>query len=200
MFAEQSDAIANLARKHGIMVFSDEVYQGLSEDEPSSFADIYENAFSLNVMSKAYGLAGLRIGWIASQNKPFLNKMLNFKYYTSICGPVPSQKLAVIAVRHRDKLFERNRRIIAENLLYSDKFFSNHEDLFLYNRPMAGPIAFHKLKSNISVVDFCEGLIREKGVLLAYGGLFEKEGNYFRMGYGRKNFKVCLDMLGEYIK
>jgi len=75
------------------MVFSDEVYRGLAENEPPSFADIYENAFSLNVFSKAYGLAGLRIGWLASQNKTFLQKMLGFKYYTSICGAVPSQRL-----------------------------------------------------------------------------------------------------------
>jgi len=196
---EQIDAIAVLARKHGIMVFSDEVYRGLYENEPDSFADIYENAFSLNVMSKAYGLAGLRIGWLASQNKDFRTKMLNFKYYNSICGAVPSQKLATIAVKHREKLFARNRDIINENLLYSDAFFKRHEGLFQYNRPMAGPIAFHKLKSGKSSMDFCEDLVKQKGVLLAYGSLFEKEGNYFRMGYGRRNFKTCLGLLDEYV-
>jgi aspartate/methionine/tyrosine aminotransferase len=197
---EQNEMIAGLARKHGLMVFSDEVYRGLSENEPASFADIYENAFSLNVLSKAYGLAGLRIGWIASQNKPFLGKMLGFKYYTTICSAVPSQKLALIAVKHRDKLFARNSKIINENLAYSDQFFRKHDDLFKYNRPMAGPIAFHQLKSPQSVADFCDGLVKQKGVLLAHGALFDKEGNYFRMGYGRKNYKTCLDLLDKYIE
>ncbi|MCL1808419.1 MAG: aminotransferase class I/II-fold pyridoxal phosphate-dependent enzyme [Clostridiales bacterium] len=197
--AEQVNAIAGIAEKHDIMVFSDEVYRGLSESESESFADVYENAFSLNVMSKAYGLAGLRIGWLASQNKAFLGKMLNFKYYNSICGAVPSQKLAAIAVRHREELFARNRRIINSNLEHSDIFFEKHKGLFQYNRPMAGPIAFHRLNAGVSSKDFCEDLIRRKGVLLAYGSLFDKEGDYFRMGYGRKNFKTCLDLLEEYI-
>ncbi|MCL2699825.1 MAG: aminotransferase class I/II-fold pyridoxal phosphate-dependent enzyme [Defluviitaleaceae bacterium] len=196
--AEENAAIAAIASKHGIMVFSDEVYRGLAENEPDSFADIYENAFSLNVMSKAYGLAGLRIGWLASQNKEFLKTMLNFKYYNSICGAVPSQKLAIIAVRNREKLFAANRRIISENLLYSDIFFKKHEGIFQYNRPMAGPIAFHRLKDRC-IEDFCDELVKQKGVLLAYGTLFEKDGGYFRMGYGRKNFKICLDLLDEYV-
>jgi aspartate/methionine/tyrosine aminotransferase len=150
-------------------------------------------------MSKAYGLAGLRIGWLASQNKDFRKKMLNYKYYNSICGAVPSQKLATIAVRHREKIFARSRAIINENLAYSDAFFKKHEGLFQYNRPMAGPIAFHKLKADISSEAFCDDLVKKKGVLLAYGTLFEKEGNYFRMGYGRKNFKTCLDLLDEFV-
>ena len=199
--AEQIGAIADIAAKRGIMVFSDEVYSGLefSANQPWQFADIYENAFSLNVFSKAYGLAGLRIGWIASQNKPFLAKMLNFKYYTSICSPVPSQKLAIIAIRHREEIIAKNRKIISENLFHSDEFFAKHGDLFTYNRPMAGPIAFHKLNSQRSIVDFCEDLGRQKGVLLAYGSLFDMAGNYFRMGYGRKNFKTSIDLLDEYV-
>jgi len=195
---EQTGAITALARQHGIMVFSDEVYRGLAENEPPPFADVYENAFSLNVLSKAYGLPGLRLGWLASQNKPFLNIMLNFKYYISICGAVPSQKLAIIALRHRERLFQRNREIIAGNLKYSDQFFHKYERLFQYNRQVAGPIAFHRLKINMPVADFCLDLLRQKGVLLAHGALFDMAGNYFRMGYGRKNFKECVDLLDEY--
>jgi aspartate/methionine/tyrosine aminotransferase len=199
--AEQTGAIAALAAKHGIMIFSDEVYSGLefSATQPAAFADLYENAFSLNVFSKAYGLAGLRIGWIASQNKPFLAKMLNFKYYNSICSAVPSQKLAIIAIRRREQILARNRKIICDNLSYSDDFFAKHGDLFIYNRPMAGPIAFHKLNSHQPITDFCEDLRRRKGVLLAPASLFDKEGNYFRMGYGRKSFKAALDLLDGYV-
>jgi len=196
---EQNQAIANLAQKQGLMVFSDEVYRRLADKEPASFADIYENAFSLDVLSKAYGLAGLRIGWLASQNKSLKQKMLNFKYYTSICSAVPSQKLAIIALCHQNELIERNKEIIRKNLLYSDQFFHKHADLFQYNKPSAGPIAFHKLKTPESVEDFCRRLIEQKGVLLAPGSLFDYEGNYFRMGYGRKNFKIGLDLLDEYL-
>lgn len=196
---KQNEAINELAQKYGLMVFSDEVYRGLAENEPPSFADMYKNAFSLNVLSKAYGLAGLRIGWLASQNKTMLQKMLSFKHYTTICSAAPSQKLALIAVKHRDKLFARSRNIINDNLLYSDQFFKKHKALFQYNRPMAGPIAFHRLKAAKAVAEFCDELLNKKGVLLAPGFLFDNEGNYFRMGYGRKNFKNCLDLLDEYL-
>ena len=196
---EQNEAITAMARKNGILVFSDEVYRGLAESEPESFADIYENAFSLNVLSKAYGLAGLRIGWLASQNKPLLEKILNYKFYTSICSAVPSQKLAIIAVRNREKLLARNRKIIGENLSYAEQFFKRHDEIFQNNVPMAGPIAFHKLLKQKSVTDFCDDLVRRKGVLLAPGNLFDMDGNYFRMGYGRKSFKTSLDKLGEYL-
>lgn len=198
--AEQTKDIVSLASKHGLMLLSDEVYRGLLENELIPLADIYDNAFSLNVMSKAFGLAGLRIGWIASQNRPFLQQMLKFKYYTTICSATPSQKLALIAVRQRHKLFERNRKIIAENLLYSDRFFVKHAAAFQYNRPMAGPIAFHKLNLPESVSTFCAELLRQKGVLLAPGNLFDYEGNYFRMGYGRKNFKTALGLLEEFMQ
>ena len=197
---EQTMAIAEIAGKYGLMVFSDEVYRGLSGGEPEPFADIYDNAFSLNVLSKAYGLPGLRIGWLASQNHAFLRQMLNFKYYTSICSPVPSQKLAAIAVRNRSTIIGRNKDIIEENLVHSDRFFKKHEDVFQYNRPMAGPIAFHRLKSDCPIEDFCERLVSQKGVLLAPGSLFDMEGNYFRMGYGRKDFKVGLDLLDEFLQ
>lgn len=198
--AKQVGEIARLASKHGIKVFSDEVYSGLEppEKRPVSFADVYENAFSLNVFSKAYGLAGLRIGWVASQNKPFLNSMLGFKYYTSICSAVPSQKLAIVAIKHREEIFAKNRKIIRDNLCYSDKFFEKYRGLFIYNRPMAGPIAFHRLKQAGPVDEFCGDLLRRKGVLLAPGLLFDKKGNYFRMGYGRRNFAAALDIMDEY--
>jgi aspartate/methionine/tyrosine aminotransferase len=199
--AQQITAIVELARQHGLMIFSDEVYSGLefSAQPPAAWADIYENAFSLNVFSKAYGLAGLRLGWIASQNKAFLAHMLNFKYYTSICSPLPSQKLALIAIKHREEIIAKNRQIIAANLRYAEAFFAQHSSLFTCNRPMAGPIAFHKLNLNKPIADFCDDLRRRKGVLLAPGHLFDIEGNYFRMGYGRKNFKEALDKLDEYI-
>ncbi|MCL1992244.1 MAG: aminotransferase class I/II-fold pyridoxal phosphate-dependent enzyme [Spirochaetes bacterium] len=198
--AEQSAEIARIAEKHGLIVFSDEVYRGLAEAEPPSFADIYENAFSLNVMSKSYGLAGLRVGWLACQNRGLLQKMLGLKYYTTICSAVPSQKLAAVAVRHREKIFARNRAIIAGNLLYADGFFQRYAGVLQNNRPMSGPIAFHRLNlPGLSASAFCDALVKKKGVLLAPGSLFDMDDGYFRMGYGRKNFTEALDLLDEYL-
>ena len=71
-------------------------------------ADAYENGISLNVMSKAYGLPGLRIGWIASQDLQLLDKMEKMKHYLSICNSSPSEFLAVVALKSGEQILSRN--------------------------------------------------------------------------------------------
>ncbi len=97
-------------------------------------------------------------------------------------------------------VLERNLSVIKENLAYAEGFFQKYAGIFLNNRPMAGPIAFHKLKSTGGIREFCADLINKKGVLLLPGDVYEDNGNYFRMGYGRKNFKEAMLKLEEYLE
>lgn len=198
---EQLKHIASIAQDHNIFVFCDQVYKGLEWDgkEHAWFSDLYENSLSLGVMSKAYGLPGLRIGWIATQNRDVYHRMLNYKYYTTICCSAPSEFLSIIALEHSDTILKRNQTIIKENLTYADLFFQKHSDLFFNNRPMAGPIAFHKLKRPGEIRSFCQELIQKNEVLLLPGYVYEITEDYFRMGYGRKNFKECLEQLENFI-
>ncbi len=193
--------IAEIAEKQGIYIFSDEVYKGLELDGQSRpwYADIYENAVSLGVMSKAYGLAGLRLGWIATRNSEIFDKMVRFKHYTSICTSGPSEFLSTIALKHGHKILEKNMSLIKEHLEVAEDFFSKYPQLFVNNKPMAGPIAFHQLNILQPVADFCEDLVAKKGVLLLPAGIYSFDGNYIRMGYGRKNFAACLSKFEEYI-
>ncbi len=88
--------LAELANRHGFIVFSDEVYRGLEHDTGlrlPAIADLDDRAVSLGVMSKTYGLAGLRIGWIATHNRELLRAMAEFKDYTTICNSAPSEFL-----------------------------------------------------------------------------------------------------------
>ncbi|HMM19236.1 MAG TPA: aminotransferase class I/II-fold pyridoxal phosphate-dependent enzyme [Selenomonadales bacterium] len=199
---EEMQAVTAIARRHGLYVFSDEVYKDLELDGQQRpwFADMYENAVSLGVMSKAYGLAGLRIGWIATPNRQLYEKMARFKHYTTICSSSPSEYLALVALRNRDKILSRNRAIIRENLDLAEAFFARHPHFFLNNRPMGGPIAFHQLKIKEPVADFCEALVARKGVLLLPSTVYSFPGPYIRMGYGRKNFPACLEKLEEYLR
>ena len=198
---EELRCIADIARERGIFVFCDQVYKGLEWDgqEHSWMSDIYENAVSLGVMSKAYGLPGLRIGWIATRSKDVYEKMLKYKYYTTICSSAPSEFLSVVALKHSAAILKRNVSIIKENIDYAEPFFTKFTDAFVNNVPAAGPIAFHKLKITSGIRAFCEDLIRIKGVLLLPGDVYEADGGFFRMGYGRKNFKECLGQLDEYL-
>lgn len=198
------DRIVDLARGKGILLFSDEVYRFLEYDEserPEAACDLYENAVSLGVMSKAFGLAGLRIGWIATPNSQVFERMAAFKDYTSICNSAPSEFLAALALKHRHRLIERNLGIIRENLTMLDGFFARHAELFHWHRPKAGPVAFPGIYWDGDVEHFCADLVNAKGVLLAPGSYFGCEGSsHFRIGFGRKDMPECLAKLEEYIK
>ena len=98
-----------LSEQHGFVVFSDEVYRGLELDRSEqlpAFADLNDRAVSLGVMSKAYGLAGLRIGWIATRNHQLFQELAAFKDYTTICNSAPSEFLATVALRTASRLLK----------------------------------------------------------------------------------------------
>ncbi len=199
---EELDKITELARKHHLYVFSDEVYKGLELDGASRpwLADCYEKGVSLGVMSKSYGLAGLRIGWIAAQDKEILERLAKMKHYTSICSSAPSEFLALLALKHGNEILKRNVAIINSNLNIADDFFNRHTDLFEFSKPTAGPIAFVKLKTQESAEIFCEALLQKKSVLLLPAKVYLYKKPYFRMGFGRKNFSEGLAKLGDFIK
>lgn len=203
MSKNKLDTIIQLARSKDILLFSDEVYRSLEykhTDRLDAACDIYENAISLGVMSKTFGLAGLRIGWIATKNKDIYNKIARFKDYTSICNSAPSELLATIALKHQDKIIKRNLLIIKENLALLDKFFEKYQSLFSWNKPKAGPIAFPSIKGIQNVEKFCIDLVNNKGVLLLPGNYYDKSLNNVRIGFGRKNMPQCLAKLDEYLQ
>jgi len=199
---EMFDELNHIAQERGIVLFCDEVYRELEYDPADRLpaaCDANPNAISLGVMSKSYGLAGLRIGWIATRNRAVYQKIAALKDYTTICSSAPSEFLAELALRHRDILVTRNLKIIQENLALLDSFFSRHSDLFSWVRPKAGPIAFPRLLRG-DVETFCDELVHESGVLLLPGTIYDHSENHFRIGFARKNMPEALARLEEYIK
>lgn len=198
---EEIDKIVEIARKHDIYVFCDEVYKGveLDGDKRPWFADCYEKGVSLGVMSKAYGLAGLRIGWLATKDHELNEQLIKMKHYTSICSSGPSEFLSMVALKHSDKILERNTNIIKSNIEIAEEFFSRYPNLFEFNRPMAGPIAFVKMNIQTPIAEFCDTLVEDSGVLLLPSSIYSFEGQYFRMGFGRANFVDSLKKFEEYL-
>jgi aspartate/methionine/tyrosine aminotransferase len=194
------DELCSIASAEGIPIFADEVYKGLELDgeERPWIADIYDRATSLGVLSKAYGLAGLRIGWVASKDTALLDRMLRFKHYLSICNSAPSEYLSLIALRQGSKLLARNREIIRENLSLADAFFKRCGGLFANHPPQCGPVAFHRMNREGSMEQFCEDLVQKSGVLLLPSAVYDYPGPYFRMGYGRKGFAEALRRFEDY--
>lgn len=121
------------------------------------------------------------------------------KHYTSICSSGPSEFLSIIALKHSDEILSRNVKIIKDNLKTAEVFFKKYSDLFVFNRPMAGPVAFIKMNTSIPIEKFCETLVNEKGVLLLPSNIYSFNGQYFRMGFGRKNFAESLEKFEEYL-
>ncbi|MCE5317358.1 MAG: aminotransferase class I/II-fold pyridoxal phosphate-dependent enzyme [Parachlamydia sp.] len=199
---ETLEQIVAYARRSHAYIFSDEVYRFSEHEGPATppAADLYERAISLGVMSKSFGLAGLRVGWLATQDKAILEQCMNFKCYMSLCNSAPSEILALMALRAKEKILDRNLAIIRKNLDILDTFFSAYRDMFSWKRPKAGSTTFPKLLAQRSIEDFSQELIAKAGVLLLPGSVYDYPGNHFRLGFGRENLPVALGHLERFLK
>jgi aspartate/methionine/tyrosine aminotransferase len=189
------DAIVDICRSRGIWLFSDEVYR-LIERDPAlrlpQAVDAYERGVSLNVMSKAYGLAGLRIGWLACQDREMLVRFEHYKHFLSICNSAPSEVLARIALRARQKILERNRNVIRGNLAVLNEFFAGYAHLFDWREPDGGCVAFIRYKGPEGGEEFARRLVEESGVLFLPSSIYRSElgpvpENCLRVGFGRSH-------------
>jgi len=194
--------LSRLSEKRGFLVFSDEIFRGLEYDPDHrlpAFSELTSQGISLGGMSKTYGLAGLRIGWIATHNEDLLHKMALFKDYTTMCNSATSEFFASLALKHHDAIIERNLKIIRKNLNDLNSFFNRHTQLFNWKEPKAGLIAFPQYLGE-SVDHFCQQLLQSKGVLLYPGTLIGKGFNCFRIGFGRADMTDCLIHLEQFIE
>ncbi len=200
--------LAALCDERGIRLFSDEVYRGLEvppHQQLPQAADLSPIALSLNVMSKAYGLPGLRIGWIACRDRQILSKLERAKHYTSICNAAPSEVLALIALRARERILERNRQIVQDNARTFADFFSTYPHLFEFAPPQGGCVCFPRYLGDDGVESMCTNLVEEAGILLLPASIYRSEltsvaTDRFRVGIGRTHPHEALDAWADWIK
>jgi aspartate/methionine/tyrosine aminotransferase len=201
-------ALAALCDERGIRLLSDEVYRGVELDPASALpqaADLSPRALSLNVMSKSYGLAGLRIGWIACQDRELLERLERRKHYTTICNAGPSEELATIALRHRDVVQGRTRSIIAANLPVFDDFFERWSSLFEWAPPQGGCVCFPRYLGAEGVDELCRALVQDSGTVLLPASVFRSElaelpMDRFRVGVARANPEPGLAAFDEFLQ
>lgn len=204
---DRYDALIELCRKHGIYILHDEIFHGLGATGTEHLpfvVDEYERGLSLNVLSKAYGLPGLRVGWIACRDHEVLSKMERVKHYLSICGSGPSERLALIAIKARDAILARNNRIIDENLPLWKAFFARHPGLFEWRRPDGSCMAFPRYTGADGVEAFARDLVEESGVLLLPSSVYRSElgevpQDRFRLGLGRRNLSAGLEVMEQHL-
>lgn len=198
---KEQQAIIELARTNNCFILCDEVYRELEHQADlaiPAFADAYENGISIGVLSKSYGLPGLRIGWVATKNEAVAEKFAILKEYTTICNAAPSEFLAGVALRNRKAILDKNLQIVANNLQHYTVFFEKYGDLFSWYKPNAGPVAFVKMHFDEDDLAFADQVLKKQGVLLLPGSIYDYPG-YFRIGFGRKKMPEALEQFETFV-
>ena len=194
--------LIDIAAKHGIWIYSDEMYRGLEFDSAQqlpSLAELYDKSITLSGLSKTYGLAGLRSGWLVVKDTAVKERLLNWKMYTSICPPAPTEFLTEVALSTGDKLRQRNRDIVLANLELADTFFARWENLFTWHRPMAGSVALVGVELD-SATAYCHHLAKEAGVVLLPSSCLSYGDKHVRFGFGRRSFEASLAAYEQYLE
>jgi aspartate/methionine/tyrosine aminotransferase len=195
------EALGRLCEARGIVLLSDEVYRLLEyapEDRLPAAVELGTHGVSLGVMSKAFGLAGLRVGWLALKDARLRERCAAFKDYTTICSSAPSEVLALIALRAKEQVLARSRALLEGNLGLLDAFFARHAERFEWVRPRAGSVGFPRLRHG-SADAFCERLVQQEGVLLLPGSVYDFPGEHFRLGFGRSSMPEALERLERFL-
>jgi len=194
---EEYAAAITAARDAGARVFSDEMYRLLELDPGDrlpSACEVEPEALSLSGMSKVFGMAGLRIGWVVTRDAAALQEMATFKDYTTICSSAPSEVLALIGLRARTALVERHRARIAMNLAALEAFVARHGERFALAPPRAGSVCLLRLKDG-HASDFCRRLVDKAGIMLLPTSVFQFGDDHVRVGLGRENMPDVLARL-----
>ncbi len=197
------NGIIAFARERGIYVFADEMYRLLEHDPVDRLppaCDLYDRAISLFGMSKTFGMAGVRLGWVVTQDQAALAAMAQLKDYTTICSSAPSEILSLIALRIADEIVAMHLARIRRNLELLDAFFARRRSLATWVRPRAGTIGFPRLNLASSSFAFCERLVSDAGVLLLPSSVYEYDDRHVRIGFGRENMPEALAALDRYIE
>lgn len=183
MDREPLEEIVRIAEQVGAWILADEVYRGTDQEGDGStvsVADLYDRAVCVGSMSKAYSLAGLRLGWITAR-RDFLAKVSIHRDYNTISVGMIDDFLASLALESRHAILERSRRITRENLaILSD--WMGQEPSMSWVRPRSGTIALLHYDRPIASQEFCARILEETGVLFTPGSAFGEEGS-LRIGF-----------------
>jgi aspartate/methionine/tyrosine aminotransferase len=204
---DRFDAIVEICRKHGIWLLSDEVYRLIERDEALRLpqaAEVYERGVSLNVMSKAYGLPGLRVGWIGTKDRELLGRLSRTKHYLSICNAAPSERLALIALEQADLVLGRTRAVARAGLAKVQAFLAAFPHLFESYEPDGGVVMYPRYLGSDGAEAFVRAMVEEAGVVLLPPSVYASAlsptpTDRFRIGYGRMGLDKGIEAMRRQI-
>ncbi len=183
---EEMDAVVRVARRANAWIVSDEVYRGAEVRSGTSptFWGRYDKVIVTAGLSKAFGMPGLRIGWIVAPEKT-VRHLCRYHDYTTLTPTLVSDRLAAVAMlpKRREELLARTRAILRRNLPRVEKWIRSHDDILDYVPPQAGAIALVKYNLPIGSTALFDRLRTRHSVLITPGSHFGI-GRYIRIGYG----------------
>jgi aspartate/methionine/tyrosine aminotransferase len=180
---EELRELHDFATERRVQFVSDEVYHPIYHGRETSSAARLPHATVLGSFSKALSLSGLRVGWMIERDAARLRQYTDARGYFTISNPPLNEKLALVALRHREAIFARTRSVAAANLNLLDQFFAEHADDLGWVRPRGGLTAFPWLKRGTDAREFCSELAANASVLLVPGDCFQI-ADHFRLGFG----------------
>ena len=194
-------AIVEIARQVDAYILCDEVYRHLTQEEiwVDSIVDLYEKGISVSSMSKVFSLAGLRLGWIACHDKEVIRACLSHRDYNLISCGMFDEEVAAIALKHSDKLLERNKNLVRTNLAILDAWVEQ-ESYVNYVKPQAGTTALVYYSLDKDSYALCEEMYHETGAFVTPGDCFE-EPHSMRIGYAcdTEELKAGLQAVSRYL-
>lgn len=185
-----------LAKKQDTYILADEVY--LDYRDGSSISDLYEKGISTNSLSKMYGLAGIRLGWVKASKEVI--DLINFRrdYSFISTGPLVDT-LALIAFHNIDTLLDQGKKVIEENKKIISEFLKDNPNFHLVI-PEEGTVSFLQYDGDISSEEFTLGLLEKYSVFYVPGSCFGKE-NHLRLSFTHdpKKLKTGLELTAKYL-
>jgi aspartate/methionine/tyrosine aminotransferase len=193
------DAVCRIAARSGSWILSDEIYRGaeLGADETATMWGRYERVIVTAGLSKAYGLPGLRLGWVAAAPS-VIDALWGIHDYTSIAPSATSDCLGRIALANRERIIARARGIVAANYPIVRKWIEKRAAKMTHVAPEAGAILLARYRHRINSTALAERIRLTRSVLVVPGDHFDMDG-YIRIGFGNHPGHVAsaLDLVGE---
>lgn len=191
----EMDAVVAAAERVGAWILADEVYRGaerLRTDETPSFFGRYDKVLALGSMSKAYGLPGLRIGWVVGPAET-IDELWRRHEYTTITATMLGNTLAAYALSPevRPRLIERTRTYIRNGYPVLEDWMIRQDGLFSFTPPQASAVSFVRYHLDINSTDLMETLCREASVFVGAGDSFGMD-HHLRIAFGQDH-----DVLNE---
>lgn len=196
------EAVVEVCAKADAWLLADEVYRGIDQEGDGttvSVTDLYDRGISVGSMSKAFSLAGLRLGWVVAAES-FLEDVVVHRDYNTISVGMIDDALAALALEHADTLLGRNRALVRENLATLSRWVE-HEPRVSWTRPTGGTVTLLRYDVDIDSRAFCVGLVEGPGgVMLTPGSALGMEG-HLRIGFGNapESLAVGLPLISAHL-